>query len=369
MKIRSFPRDHPARARVVLPDGCFVIRPAAIRARYCVSQNQPRPIFIVGAPRTGTTLVREILTLHPDVHIYDEVHFCERVLDRYGPRPTLSPRAAARAARTLLRETRWCGAGDDPHASVQALLEAAGPPPLTYAGLLQGYLETEAAHHGAHIWGDSSPQDVLYLDSLKEWFPSARVIILARDPRAYLASYKNYVRKGLSSYHNRYNPFLNAYLWRRYMNSALAAESRPWSSDVHRVHYETLVSQPEATVAAICRFLELEFRPEMLSVSRQNSSYFAVQRDYQASGISDQSLGRWRKTLSPAEQWVIERIASDPMRTLGYRPEAGRLPPTQWPALIAMSLRLPFRLFNLLFRAHKPFTLAKLRKVLTRRGT
>ena len=40
-----------------------------------------RPVFVVGAPRTGTTLVRDILNNHPRIHLFDEVHFFERVWD------------------------------------------------------------------------------------------------------------------------------------------------------------------------------------------------------------------------------------------------------------------------------------------------
>ena len=40
-----------------------------------------RPVFVVGAPRTGTTLVKEILNRHPRIHLFDEVHFFERVWD------------------------------------------------------------------------------------------------------------------------------------------------------------------------------------------------------------------------------------------------------------------------------------------------
>ncbi len=132
------------------------------------------------------------------------------------------------------------------------------------------------------------------------------------------------------------------------------------------MHYETIVDDPEAFVRSLCSFLDLEYHEGMLEVGRQNSSYIAVQDDYKAKGINPQSKERWRQSLSTAEQWVAERITSRPMRALGYVEEIGALPVSQWPSLAGMALLLPFRLFNMIFRGSKPFTLGKLRKVLGR---
>ena len=331
--------------------------------------QQASPIFIVGAPRTGTTLVREILTLHPDVHICDEVHFCERILERFGDLDEIGPDTVHSAARLLLTETKWSGASDDLEASISKLAEAAGPPPVTYASLFRGYLLVEAANHGKTIWGDSSPQDVLYMNILKSWYPDSKFITLIRDPRAYLASYKNYIRKGVSTYVNRYNPIVNSLLWKRYMNAAIMASNGPWKEDVLPVHYENLVDDPESCVRGICQFLSLEYHDEMLQVGRQNSSYIAVQDDYKARGINPLSKERWRKSLTMSEQWVIERTASRPMHQLGYIAEIKTLPLSQWRPLFGMLLHLPVRLFNMSFRSRKPFTLGKLRKVLGKKSS
>ena len=43
--------------------------------------REDRPIFVVGAPRTGTTLLKEVLNRHPQIHLFDEVHFFERIWD------------------------------------------------------------------------------------------------------------------------------------------------------------------------------------------------------------------------------------------------------------------------------------------------
>ncbi len=323
------------------------------------------PIFVVGAPRTGTTLTRNILNRHPDVHLYNEIHFCERVHDRLNGQGELDPAHLDQALDYLLEHAEeWLdsgGARQDRRAPLREAVLARGP---TYANLLQTFLEMDARHHGKSIWGDSSPQDILYLELLKSWFPGARFVCLARDPRAYLASYKNYFRRGIPTYRNRYNPLSNSLLWRAYMTAQEQATSSSFAGDVFSLSYEGLVTEPGAKVESLCRFLGLAFDPAMLAVESRNTSYtrFNAETD---KGISADSLERWRKELDAAEIWLVERICGPQMRRLGYQLE-GRFPGLAGiPTLLRIAGWLPGRLFNLLFRTRKPLTRAKLQRVLS----
>jgi hypothetical protein len=80
-------------------------------------------------------------------------------------------------------------------------------------------------------------------------------------------------------------------------------------------------------------------------------------------GIFDTSRDRWRTELTPTELWLSERIFRDVMTRFGYEPVAGQLRPSA-AELLRIAALLPGRAFNLLFRTGKPFTLAKLARVL-----
>jgi len=331
-----------------------------------MSSQQSGPIFVVGAPRTGTTLTMEILNLHSDVHLYNEVHYNERIVDKLGHAGTLQPADLARAVDLLLASSSWAGSTRDPEqdrAAFAARVDAKG---ISHAGVLAEFLATEAEAHGKTIWGDSSPQDVLYMGTLKEWYPAARFIGVIRDPRAYLASYKNYPQKQIASYRNRYNPVTNCLLWRSYMSALLAAGQSPLAPDLTYVKYEDLVTDPAGEIRRLCTFLGLEFSPGMLEVGRQNSSYFSVTEDVRHKGIDSGSLDRWRQELTRAEVWALEKICGRVMVELGYPREATRLDPGMLPGLGKIGLQLPGRMFNLLFRTRKPFTSGKVGRVARR---
>lgn len=321
-----------------------------------------RPVFVVGAPRTGTTLVKEVLNGHPRVWIFDEVHFFERVWDDRERIGDLRSPESRRRAFEILRAA-VCRVGQDravadllPDAEFERRLEAEGG---DYRGLLAALLKTGAETHGADFWGDSSPQDVLYVARIREWFPDARLVGLVRDPRGFLASYKNYWRRRVPTYRERYNPLTNSLLWKSYMSALLEAKRGPHAEAVMLLRYEDLVDDAETHVRRLCEHVGVEYDPAMVAVTTSNTSFGGGQ----TSGIVATSRDRWRTELSPTEIWLGERIFGSVMRELGYEPAGREVRPSPG-GLLRIAALLPGRLFNMLFRSPKPFRLSKVRRVL-----
>jgi len=320
------------------------------------------PIFVVGAPRTGTTLMKDVLNRHPAVHLFNEVHYCERIWDARAELGDLDAPERMRAAAERLHgivARHGTDAAAAERYGVEVWLERAAAAGGGYGGLLAALLQLTAELREAKRWGDSSPQDVLYLPQLFEWFPGARVVAMVRDPRAFVASYKNYHRRAMSSYRERYNPLTVSMLWRSYMTALASALAGPHAEAIRVQPYEALVDDPEASVAAVCAHLGLDYQTGMLEVERANSSYA---RGRGGSGISSGSRDRWRGEIEPTEQWLVERLCGPVMGGLGYAPEGTARPSPL--ALGRIALLVPGRLFNMLFRGRKEFRIAKLRRVL-----
>ncbi len=326
------------------------------------------PVFVVGAPRTGTTLAKEILNRHPEIHLFDEVHFFERIWDERDKIGDLgSPHSQADAIRRIRDIVRDYGS-DQPVNDVLTVEEyrrrliAAG---RRYRNLLRILLQAGAERMGASIWGDSSPQDILYLDKILDWYPDARIVVLVRDPRAFLNSCKNYFRRGEAGYRERYNPLPQSMLWRSYMTALLEAETRPWAGQVMRLSYEGLVDAPEETVRRLAEHVGVEFDPVMLDVGTTNSSFAAEGQE--SRGIVSSSRERWREGLTSTEVWVGEKVFGELRGKLGYAApgaDGSPAPKPSLPELLRIAAVLPSRLWSMVFHSHKPFTLAKFRRVL-----
>jgi hypothetical protein len=351
------------------PESGFDPSPESAFAKEILAVNPPagsRPVFVVGAPRTGTTLVRDILNRHPEVHLFDEVHFFERIWDERARWGDLSDPDARRAAiDRLLGIVQEFGSDKEvTHAlTADAFAERMQKEGGSYAGLLAALLKTGAELKGATIWGDSSPQDVLYLPKIFEWFPDARVIALVRDPRDFLSSYKNYHRRGVASYRERYNPLTNSILWRSSMTAVLEAGSAPWGQAVLRMRYEDLVREPDAQVRRLCAHVGITYIPDMLDVPRSNSSFTPDAETTAKRGITRGSIDRWKTSLTPTEIWIAERITGRCMDEFEYERTSNQDLRPSPVELLSIGAMLPSRLFNLLFRSHKPFRLAKVRRV------
>lgn len=292
--------------------------------------------FIVGAGRSGTTLLRSVLSAHSRMSVAPETHFMKRAeeegLHEGGPRDF------DRFWERLIDWVRFRDLGIDPQ-EARARIDAADGP--TFRRVFDTMLRLYGERAEKPRIGEKTPSHTLYLDTLLDWFPDARVIAIQRDPRAVVASQlktpwgRKQIRprsleRGLFL-HNRLNAVtFYAKDWAQYYGAVLPR----WAQDprVHRMRYETLVAHPEEEVRKLCAFLGETFEPRML-VDRSEAriprpegrmgdavhdKWRARHIGQSASPITSSSLEKWRSELSTLEVGVIEARCSGPMREAGY---------------------------------------------------
>ena len=125
------------------------------------------PLFVVGPPRSGTTIVTQTLNTHPKIKIFDEVSLID-ALDHGEAivgkvRAFLMQRGGYEAFRTRVLET-----GDPASALSEVMASIVGP---------------------GNIWGEKNPMYATQLDVLRQSFPDALLLFLLRDPRHVVNSY------------------------------------------------------------------------------------------------------------------------------------------------------------------------------------
>lgn len=302
------------------------------------------PIFVVGAPRSGTTLTAAVLGRHPAILSLGETHFYEDVWSRRRSLGDL--RQPATVDQAVDRVMTLFGRFNFPAA--QSVVAATLTPPalaartLTlgggYAALYQAFmgLLTQAADRQRCC--DDTPKHLFYLPTIFEHFPRAQVIACVRDPRDFLCSYRNYWRRSTESERVRalYHPILTSLVWRASANAILQYQAQFDASRLHVLIYESLVTAPETTVRGLCNFLDIPWSQTLLAVDSHNSSFAGA-----GPGIYTTSVGRWRDCLAPAELWWGQRLAGSSLTAFGYRPEVVRAPAH---ALAAVALSTPLAL-------------------------
>jgi len=284
------------------------------------------PIFVVGPPRCGTTLVARLLGAHPDLFFGGETHFFDHVYEEDGPE--LEDAAARRAA--LARVAGVYARANEPAAqrTIERLLEREEDrqrleQSTTYAELFDTLMSQQASLAGKRRWGNHCPRDVFHTDAIFRFFPDAKLVACVRDIRGFLASYKNQWTTSDAANarrkRNLYHPVLTSLLWRG--SIARIERARGLAPEqVCIVRYESLATEPASELGVVCDFVGVGSTPSMLEGVASNSSYADS-----GEGVFQSSIERWRDELDPVEISIAEKVAGRYLTDFGYRPLQPRI--------------------------------------------
>lgn len=277
------------------------------------------PLFIVGANRSGTTLLRLMLNAHPRIGIPDELNFMNPSMAENWGRGTDTREEFRQRVRWHLENNIEANAfpGLDRATLKDRLVEQATV--YNHREVYEKSLSIWAQHHGKARWGEKSPGNLFYVRVLLDMFPDAQFIHLVRDPRAGVHSM---LRTSFFGDDATFNALIRRMCLREGLNLAEEMPSNQWI----RIHYEDLLSNPEATLRTLCSFLGEAYDPSMLLYHRDAKKYMsdAAAREFNDAAlrpIDASKISEWRKHLSREEAALVEAICAEEMRELGYTPD------------------------------------------------
>jgi Sulfotransferase family len=281
--------------------------------------ERSKPIFIVGAPRSGTTLLRFMLSSHSGIYIPPESDFIPRLfLGR--PHTPLSRDEAARKLQVILSNRRffreWNADPLDPKTFVAAL------PELTPAVFLHSLYSAYAAQYDAVRWGDKSPIYTNHMGLLADIFPDAQFIHLIRDGRDAALSV-------LDAYPDRF--YVDAYFaarsWRQRVQSAREAGTTLGPERYLELRYEELTIDPEGVLSNLCHWLDEPFEPAMCEPHKLGRQLLRPRgRHAPVRQPPRPNSGRWRHRMVGADQRLFQAVAGDLLGELGYEAaDTGRM--------------------------------------------
>lgn len=238
-----------------------------------------RPIFIVGMPRSGTTLVEQMLAGHSQVYAGDELSFFADALQTHGARDGHTYPEAAR---------KW----------TQKNLQA----------IARQYLKClDALDASAPRVTDKMPSNFLYLGAIRAVFPAARIIHCLRDPvDTCLGNYRqmftvgqhfSYDQADLVRYFKAYRTLMDH--WRSLFGDAILD-----------VHYEDLVQAPESEAHKIVTHCGLDWEGGCADFKGSTRAVYTASAAQVRDGIHTNYLERWRK-YAPHIQPLIDGLATD----------------------------------------------------------
>lgn len=281
-----------------------------------VDDSTLRPFFIVGHPRSGTTLLRFMLSSHPRLYVPDETGFLPFL--NTDPQVDLDRTAVTALLRRIGQLNRfWAGLVTDEEAFYTGLSRPVLPFILDALYRLQAPPDTPR-------WGDKTPLYIQYMPQIQAIFPRAQFIHVIRDGRDAALSAR--AKWG----HAR--PYMDlSYLLRNWVRNVQAGQafgelSRAAAGNLlgpdryYELRYEALIDNPRDTLHDLCLFLGESFDPTMLDyrqVARREGGGVDVHVEAQEE-LQSGSIGRWKREMTIFER-KLARVTSGPLLAeLGY---------------------------------------------------
>jgi hypothetical protein len=262
------------------------------------------PIFIVGSPRSGTTLLRQILDRHPALAICGETQFQALV---YLRRKAFGDLSDPENRRRLIREYLASYAMKQAGLASAELAEKLSREATSYQALFTSILSYYAETQGKPRSGEKTPRHALFLETLCEWFPKAVILHMLRDPRAAVASLQ---REPWASS----SVVANARRWLRVNRAARLFQGRPGYLEVR---YEALVMDPVRELRTICSFLGEEYSASMI-VPHPNAAAASEGAMRWQTAVTSSRLDLWKNELTAAQVAQIEWVLGPSLESFGY---------------------------------------------------
>jgi hypothetical protein len=282
-------------------------------------------VFIVGCPRSGTTLLRRMIDAHRQIAITRETHWItKRFEKRQGVRPDglVTPELLS----WLLSDEKFTrmGIGKD---ELERLV--AGEEPVSYSTFVTGVFDLYGKGQGKRLVGDKVPGYVRRIPTLHALWPKAKLVHLIRDGRDVSLSAINWSRAYKLA--RRYStwtedPTTTAAVWWEWQVRLGREDGGSLPPQLyHEVRYEELVSRPAKTCEKLCDFLGLPYDEGILKFhEHMPDPCFYVKQNKRRPIVT--GLRDWRTQMPAQDLERFEAAAGELLEALGY-PRAVSDPP------------------------------------------
>jgi hypothetical protein len=262
-------------------------------------------LFIVGSPRSGTTLLTHLVNRFLDFHICRDSGILlrfSRLQSHYGD---LSDDASL---RRLLEDMygdfffrqRFLQRGLT--LTAEQLIESLKE--RTYPALARHILRVTATAHGKSGWGNKKPSYALDLAEVARIFPEARFVHIVRDGRDVALS----MRRATDNLFEQ-NWYFAARDWRVHVLEARRMGRALGPQRYLELKYEYLLSEPFAALTALLEFVDADVHArKLLTISRREIE----------GAVRPGNFDKWRREMPHRAQRVVEMAAGDALETSGY---------------------------------------------------
>lgn len=276
------------------------------------SDRSSAPVFVLGCPRSGTTVLYHMLLSTGDFAVYRaESNVFNLLMPRFGGMHSVASRQELLTVwlRSKLFRASGLDAGEI-RAEILAECQSGGD-------FLRIVMQKIARQQGVRRWADCTPDHLLYMREIKREIPNALFIHIIRDGRDVALSYERQRWSHPLPWDRDERLGIAGLYWEWIVRKG-REQGRRLGADYREVRFEDLIANPRHTLPSLGAFIgqDLDYdriqRAGIGSVTQPNSSF-----EKDRTGAFN-PVDRWKKKMSPAELARFEALVGDLLLKLGY---------------------------------------------------
>jgi hypothetical protein len=268
------------------------------------------PLFIVGMPRSGTKLVRDLLNNHPFIYIAEiETNFLQIWQNKWSKYGDLSKLNNFKKFYNKMKKYTYFMYMEENNKLIKYYDWYHLCKDYTIQDVYESLIrhDTNISNHNV-IWGDKSPDYLRYLKNLNDLFPEARFIHIIRDVRDYCLSINKTWGK---------NMLRGAQRWCNNINEAQKT-SKILGSRYIEIKYENLITDSESVLKALCDFLKIDYDNKMINLKKPVENIGDAKK---LKKIKSDNKDKFIRSMDIETKYKIEAIAGNMLRKNRYNVE------------------------------------------------
>ncbi|MBP2704795.1 sulfotransferase [Microbispora sp. RL4-1S] len=272
-----------------------------------------RPVFVIGCPRSGTTMLQLMLHSHPRLAVPPETRF---LVPAYFSRRAYGDMRLADNRRKLAawiaegRNTKFRELGIDAADFVQAAMHGPG----SFGSVIGMVFKCYAERFGKPRWGDKRPSYYRHVEMLVRMFPDAQFVHLIRDGRDCVASLKQMPWYKPDSVHAMAN-------WAEAIDFGRRHARKLPSDSFYELRYEDLTTDPETELKKLCAFIGEDYDPAMCEPRHMAEVAVPKHKVWHINThteVTTAHSGKWASRLEPWEIALCEEVLGERLTAHGY---------------------------------------------------
>ncbi len=287
--------------------------------------------FVVGRPRSGTTLLRTLFDAHPNISFPPECQFIINLYPKYGSITKWRTTDILGFYDDLIQQWLFDTWKIDNDSLKNNLLKYEGT--TTYGNICKAvYLEYQSlfAKDEIKFIGDKNPGYAIYTRQLMKIFPEAKFIHIIRDYRDNFVSIKNVDFEVPI-------PSLVVQKW-KYFYKKFKKDSKHKPSVYRVLNYEKLACSPESEYGKLCDFLGIDYTDSVFDFHEKKddileqypTGYINTYHTSLMQKINTSKIGVWKKQLTDKQVKIMDLTAGRIAEESGYQRKYKKLNPTIW---------------------------------------